>query len=203
MTVNMFKTARRASLALGVAWLGGCAAYAIFAKPQVHLNYSIGAPGEAPVRVDRCGQDDGSRYLSTRDVGGNSVDVLLCFKSLKAKDVKWWLGGIYSPEGARQMSELEKSFRLPPQGSAEAERSRREQRLDQWSYAAIAAVSGVVGGWGLVAVVGWVARGFLHIPRGRDSKRSLPPGTAVSRPSSGFAPAKDSTRVKRRTRRYD
>lgn len=203
MRVNMFKTGRRISLALGVSWVGGCLAYGIFASPYIHLNYSISGPDAEPVRVDRCDHEDGSRYISAKDVGGNSVGVLLCFKTVRAKDAQWWLGGIYSSEVERQMVQLEKRFRLPLQGSAEAERSRREQRLEQWNYAAIAAVSGLAGGWMLVAAVGSVVRGVRHIPRGKDSKRTLPLGTAVSRPSSGLAPAKNSTRGKRRTRRYD
>ena len=203
MRINLFKAARRIAVALGVSWVGGCIVYGVIARPHAHLSYSIGAPGTAPVRVDRCGRDDGSRFILAKNVEGHPIGVLLCFKTLKAKSARWWAGGTYTPEVERQMSALEESFRLPPEGVKEAERIHQEQRLEQWNYAAIAAVSGLAVGWVLVVIVGWLARGVLDIPAGKNTTHSLQHGTSSGTPRSRLSLAEDPLRVKRRTKRYE
>jgi hypothetical protein len=180
--VNMFEGARRIALVLGVLWVGGCIAYGILAEPQADLDYSINRLGAVPVRVERCGADDGREYLSTDDGKGNSVSVTLCFKAFPsdkgerlipyapAENGKWWMAGPYSSEVTRYMKERGESFALPPQGMEEARRLRWGKRLEQWKDAAVAAVSGLAVGWALVLVVGWVVRGFLGIARGQDAR---------------------------------
>lgn len=203
MKANMFKAGRRIALALCVVWPAGCAVYGIFAKPYAYLTYSVSALGATPVRAHKCALDDGSRDISIKDVEGNPVGVRLCFKTLKAQPRRWWTEASYSPEVVRQMDEFEEGFRLPPQGIAEAERMHREQHLEQWKYAAIAAVSGMALIGVLVFVVGWVVRGVLGIPRGQDARRLSPSGTAARGQRSRHAHAEPSQRIKRRTKRYE
>ncbi len=200
MRVNIFKAARRIAIAFCVVWIGGCAAYGIFAKPYAHLNYSISSPDAAPVRVERCGREDGSRYIATRDSEGAAVGVLLCFKTLKAKDAQWWIGGAYAPEVARQMIELEERFQLPRQGDEEARSIRREQRIDHWTYAAIAAASGLALCLVVVVGAGWVARSVLGLARGEDYLISWPPGASRGRRRSRTHAEVSSGRVGRRSR---
>lgn len=203
MRINMFKAARRAALALCVAWVGGCVAFGFFAKPRVHLTYAIDTPEAAPVRVNRCGPDDGSRFILAQDVEGGDVDVTLCFKTLKAQSRRWWMEASYSLDVVRQMDAFEKSFRLPPQGVAEAERLRQQRQLDEWKHAATSAAFGLAAIGLLAVVAGWLARGVLGIPRGQDDWRVTLPGTAKRRPRSRRATAESSGRVKRRTQRLD
>jgi hypothetical protein len=189
MRVNIFEGARRIALALGILWVGGCVAYAVFAEPYAHLHFSINGLGAAPVRVERCGDNDGARYIATKDGKGNSVGVTLCFKAVKsdsgeplvpyapAENGRWLVAAPYSPEVMRYMKEREEEFRLPPQGMEEAGRLRWESLLEQWKYAVITALSGLAVGWFLTAVMGWIARGFLGIPRGKDSRPLQPEQT--------------------------
>ncbi len=200
MRVNKFKAARRMALALCVSWVAGCVVYGVFATPSVHLSYRINGPDAAPVRVDKCGRDEGSRLLATKDASGNRVRVTLCFKALEAQVHRVGVEASYSLEVARQMDELEERFRLPPEGAAEAQRLVQDRLLQERQYAAIAAVSGLVAGWILVAFVGWAVRGILGIPRGADSHLVLPRPNATSRQRSVDTTAENPSRVKRRTR---
>ena len=182
MRVNMFEGARRISLVLGALWAGGWVAYGVFAEPYAQLHYSINGLGAAPVRVEKCGDDDGYHYMSTDDGKGNFVRVTLCFKAFKSDSGErlipyarsengWaWSAGPHSTEVTRYMKERHKGFQLPPQGMEEAGRLRWDKRFEQWKEAAIAAVAGLSVGWVLTAVVGWVVRGFLGIPRGKDTR---------------------------------
>jgi hypothetical protein len=182
MRLNVFEGARRIALVLGLVWVTACVAYGVFTEPYTHLFYSANGPGAAFVKADRCGDDDGSRYVSTTDAPGNRIAVTLCFKAFAAEggerlvpyapadNGRWWMAGKYSSEVKRYMDEREAAFSLNPQGNEEAKRLRWEGRLELWKYAALAAVGGVTIGWLLVAVTGWVVRGFLGIPRGRDSR---------------------------------
>jgi hypothetical protein len=201
MTINLFKAARRIALALGVTWVGGCVAYGFFAQPHAYLTYSVSALGAAPARADKCGFDDDMRDISTKDSAGNAVGVRLCFKSLKTKDSQWWRGASYAPEVVRQMDAFEESFQLPLQGMDEAQRMRQEQRVEQRTYAAMAAAAGSIAIWVLTLVVGWGARVILRIPRGQDSGPTWP-RRASTRQHSHDKTAEHASRAKRRTRTY-
>lgn len=200
MRLNLFKAARRTALALCVSWVGGCAVYGIFAKPHAYLTYSVNALDAAPTRVPKCGVGDGSRIMSMMNVGGGTLGVTLCFKTLKAEERQWWMEASYSLAVARQMDAFEERFRVPPPDLVEVASLHREHRLEQWRFAAIAATSVVVGGWALVTVVGLVVRSIYGIPRGKDSRHRLPTGATASSQHNRYPNAGTSTRVKRRTK---
>ena len=204
MRMNIFKGARRSALVLCISWVGGCVIYGIFAKPEIFLTYSVSMLGEAPSRVPKCGQGDGSREFSARDSEGHPVAVKLCFKALKSQGRRWWMEASYSPDVLRKMDAFVDSFQLPEQGLAEVKRTRQEERFELWKHAAISAVSGVVIGWVLVAVIGWLVRAYLRIPRGQDFRRVLPPRPTAVKQTSSQAQVGSSQRGKRKKiRRFD
>ena len=188
MRLNIFEGSRRIALVLGVLWVTGCVAYGILAEPNAQMTYSIGGLGATPVRVEKCGEDDGRRYFDTVYDKDNSVGVTLCFTAHKADsgerlipyapadNGRWWMAGPYSTEVTKYMQDRESTFRLSPQGMEEARRLRWERRLEQWKDAARVAVVGLAVGWVLVTVVGWIVRGFLGIPRGKDARPQEPSG---------------------------
>ncbi len=53
-------------------------------------------------------------------------------------------------------------------GMADVERSLWDARLEVWKGAGLFLLGGLAIGWGLVACLGWIARGFMGIPRGAD-----------------------------------
>lgn len=200
MRLNLFKAARRTALALCVSWVGGCAVYGIFAKPHAHLTYSVKTLETAPARAPKCGLGDGSRIMSMMKVGDGTLGVTLCFKTLKAEERQWWMEASYSLDVARQMDEFEERFRVPPPDLVEVASMHREHRLEQWRFAAVAAASGVIGGWALMALVGQVVRSVYGIPRGKDSRHRRPTGATTSSQRDRYPNAGTSTRVRRRTK---
>ena len=61
---------------------------------------------------------------------------------------------------------------LPPGGQDAFSRVQRKL-FDQWKTALQFLVGGLVIGWVLVSSIGWIVRGFLGVPRGKDA----PPNT--------------------------
>ncbi|CAN5858733.1 hypothetical protein BH11PSE8_BH11PSE8_26940 [soil metagenome] len=249
MRVNMFEGARRISLALGVLWVGGCVAYAVFAEPYASMTFAVSGPGERPVRAEECGRDDATHYISARTLAGKSIGVTLCFTAHKADDGRmlvpyaiktvsvrmpdgttvenvpeglsradllarlkksgydtskldaaaasapagraseplwkqapeaparlryWTMGERYATDVTSYAQGVGAGFAMSAEDAREAEKRLWDARLRQWKEAAQVMFGGLVIGWLLIAVVGWIVRGFLGIPRGKDS-RPLPP----------------------------
>ena len=111
-----------------------------------------------------------------------SISVTLCFKAHKsdggellvpyapATDGKWWMAGRHATEVTKYADEVVRGFQLPAKGLNEADRLLSQARLQQWKEVVQVSVGALLVGWMLVAVVGWIARGFAGIPRGKDER---------------------------------
>ncbi|HOX68962.1 MAG TPA: hypothetical protein PKV56_13945, partial [Burkholderiaceae bacterium] len=75
-----------------------------------------------------------------------------------------------------------------------------EQRIDHWTYAAIAAASGLVLCLVVVVGAGWMARSVLGLARGEDYLISWPPGVSRGRRRRRTQAEASSGRVGRRSR---
>lgn len=182
MKVNIFEGARRIALAMGVLWSLGCIGFAGFSEPNAHLTYSIAWPGTAPVQAAECGDSDGREFTYATTRGGNRVSVTLCLTAHQVKDgellvpyapapdSQWWMAGRYSSEVSKYGKEVERTFQLPASGSEEGDRLHHQARVEQWKQAMQVMFGGLLIGWALVAVIGWIVRGFLGIPRGKDAR---------------------------------
>lgn len=88
--------------------------------------------------------------------------------------VKYWrMHDRYSSEVRTYAGRVAAGFALSNDDSKEAERRLWSARVEQWKQAAQVMLVGLIVGWGLVALVGWVVRGFMGIPRGAD-RRPIP-----------------------------
>ena len=61
-------------------------------------------------------------------------------------------------------------FTLTGDRTKEAEKALWGARLNQWKDALQFAFGGIAVFWGVAAIIGWIARGFMGIPRGRDAR---------------------------------
>ncbi len=76
----------------------------------------------------------------------------------------------YSAEVTRYTAKVRDGFAMNARDFESVAALRREKLWDQWMTAGLTGLAGLVGGGLLVFVIGWVVRGFLGIPRGRDSR---------------------------------
>jgi hypothetical protein len=63
-----------------------------------------------------------------------------------------------------------KSFTVPKEDLKEIQQGVWNARLQQWKVAALVLIAVLASGWVVVAAIGWVMRGFLGIPRGKDTQ---------------------------------
>ena len=81
-----------------------------------------------------------------------------------------WMAGEFDSKVRSYMDEVAAAFRLQSSDLERLEKAKWQKLWEQWKLALQVLFGGLFVGWVLVAVVGWVVRGFLGIPRGRDSR---------------------------------
>lgn len=184
MKVNIFEGARRISLLIGVLWVVGWSAAAIFSEPYSRVNYSVLSLG-VPFVSGVCPDDAVAEYIEREAPEGKSVNVTLCFLAAKADtgemlvpyadagNGKVWMGGKYSTEVRKYTASAASEFDLTPEGIEAFEAIQRKALLEQWGEAAMSLFSGLAVGWAVVAAIGWIVRGFMGIPRGQDMRPTL------------------------------
>jgi hypothetical protein len=84
-----------------------------------------------------------------------------------------WMGGEYDPDVRRYIDGVADSFRLDPDGFTRWKEVKAERAWEQWKQAFMVLFGGLAAGWALTACIGWVARGFLGIPKGRDMRTEI------------------------------
>jgi len=182
MKLNVFEGARRIALLIGGLWALGWVAYAILSEPYSRVRYSVHRLGATPVLVENCADNDGHEYITARTSDGDDISVDLCFVARKADNGemlipyapaeggKVWMGQPYSTEVRDYTRGVGQSFQLDERGVVKAKELRRAALLDQWKTAMLFLFGGLAVGWGFVAATGWVVRGFMRIPRGKDER---------------------------------
>jgi hypothetical protein len=83
---------------------------------------------------------------------------------------RYWMGERYATEVTSYAEGVGAVFALSADDAKEAEKRLWDARIRQWKEAAQVMLGGLVIGWLLFAVLGWIVRGFLGIPRGKDSR---------------------------------
>ncbi len=81
-----------------------------------------------------------------------------------------WMGGEYDSDVRRYIDGVAAAFRLDPSGMERFRVVSRQKLWEQWREALMILFGGLGIGWAMTACIGWVARGFLGIPRGRDER---------------------------------
>ena len=175
---------------IGGAWAIGCISYAIFNNPYVVLSYEVSYLGAKPELVENCSPDSASEYIASVPGGDASID--LCFTGRRApngmmlipyapaEDGKVWMAEKYSTEVSNYTRSLSQSFRLDAVGIKAAEEKRSAALKEQWVDAAKALFFGLMAGWIFVFAIGWIVRGFMGIPHGKDARPSEQPSTAAT-----------------------
>jgi hypothetical protein len=188
----MFEGARR--IAAIFKALAVCAAivlsFAISLEDnEITLSYETAGPGMPFVKMadGSCDRLDGSYDESIYDynLGGSySAWVTLCFLAKKTNDERIlipyksfedgsWQGDIpYSDHISSYIRNRKDTFRLSEDDRVAARQEAQRKRLRAIGWGVIYAIASSLAIWLILSTVqrliGWVARGFLGIPRGVD-----------------------------------
>jgi hypothetical protein len=182
MKINVFEGGRRVALMLEIVWVIGCMIVFWHDTPYIELTYETAGPSAPFVRTSKFTDSrDAQEYHGAYDLSDDKrVYVTLCFKAhpfsngsmlvpYKLEGGQWWGDEPSSSEVTNYTKARSEQFTLSEEARASALAEWRRQRLSRfWTYLGVA-----FAGWLAIAVVaailGWIVRGFLGIPRGKDT----------------------------------
>lgn len=184
MAINIFEGARRIALLIaGAATLGTVIGLFTY-EPYTPIAYSIAYPTGPFVRMeDTCPSDASMHYFTAKTSTGKKVSVNLCISAMSFgkngerlipykvdEQGMIWGAASYSSEVSAYERRLEERFKIPlgdeEQIAKEISRRYRENVMEGFGYL----VAGLAIFGGVVWAIGWIARGFLGIPRGMDKR---------------------------------
>jgi hypothetical protein len=82
----------------------------------------------------------------------------------------WRMDGRYSSVVSAYTQRIADGFNLPQPSRDAAASKVWDSRVQQWREVFQVWMLGLLFGWALTAIIGWIARGFLGIPRGMDKR---------------------------------
>lgn len=185
MTINVFEGARRIMLLFAALWGIGVVVYVWNDEPTVYMSYTVEWPDQPPERVaqNECTPEDAQDWQHVSTTNGMRVNLTFCFKAHKTdkgqmlipyrvdwKDKQWWGGERYSSEVSRYKNQTSSEFRLSKADSEWADSQWWPARWKQIRDGALWLFGGWLVLWIFASVTGWIVRGFMGIPMGRDAK---------------------------------
>lgn len=191
MKINIFEGSRRIALLIGGIWAIGV--IGTFGDTwsedtAVKMVFAVPSPGQPATRdtpeseYSECAFKDHSesRYFVTSS--GTRVRAILCFKAREFRDGQMlipykvdstgalWGDRRYSDNVSTYTKKVADSFRLSKQYEHWADSQLWPTRLQRFKVVVAFLFGGLIALWIFTAVVGWIVRGFLGIPRGKDLK---------------------------------
>ena len=82
----------------------------------------------------------------------------------------WLMNEKYSGDVLKYTREVGERFTVGASDMEGLEKQRSDALFDQWKLALQVLAGGLAFGWVLMAATGWIVRGFLGIPRGKDAR---------------------------------
>lgn len=187
--MNIFEGSRRIAKLFGLLIVVGYAIVIVFVSNEtVYVHYLISAQGKPTVRVDECGPGSASKSKYTTSRRGSAVNASLCFEFPKvvespvAKDTnpslkrEWETARPVGFEAFIQQNSLNdsymsremESFQIPESDEDHISRLSRTQALKNAGMYILWMLASLAVFWAFTWAVGWIVRGFLGIPLGRD-----------------------------------
>jgi hypothetical protein len=188
MKFNIFEGSRWIVRLFEIVWVIICILIGtVINEPYIAMYYETLYPTapfvELPKKQKCDYTKDAIRRISDYSLeGGEEISVILCFKAQIAangqtvipfkvdSNGRWW-GSEKSSQAVTSYTEIRASnFKLTPAQEISAQKRAASEWRIQLRDTAVAAIGGVIMSEILKFVVGWIVRGFLGIPRGKDKR---------------------------------
>lgn len=179
-SVNIFEGARRIALAIAVAVSLVYIALAYYARPTSGgLYYSVDADTGVLHLVDMCGPTDMAKYLDLHQAKISSVVLCFPYKLVKgpkkhprgdAPDAAKWWDNAPEVHVYDNPDKYAASFTLPQSAETDISAKLRRENIAHWKDVISTWGIGLIVWYAFVYIIGWIVRGFLGIPRGRDRR---------------------------------
>jgi hypothetical protein len=182
MRINVFEGSRRISVLVATLYALGVGAYYVGNIPEVHITYQVDYPGEMPKTLvnDSCSYNDASKSQMRTTPSGSKYELTLCFRPRKFTSGEYipykiegdsiWGESEFSEEVTAYTARAIANFKSSERAIEEVESRVWPTRKKHFQEGLTIILVGLGVFWVFVATVGWIVRGFLRIPRGRDSR---------------------------------
>lgn len=87
------------------------------------------------------------------------------------RERNWMMNEKYSSDVMAYTKAVSDRFVLSGELAREGDQQIWSARIEQWKNAVLTLVGGLVVGWLMAAAIGWIVRGFMGIPRGKDRRQ--------------------------------
>lgn len=187
--MNIFEGSRRILKVVCGATVIGFGIAALYINPSSTIYFRVDSPTSIPVRISAgCPSGSASEFFSTWTDKNSRAWVTLCFPPSTFKDSKTgkdvllvpyeydpktqttWGGAQYSSEVSSYTSKVRNAFILPPEDQKWIDTQFWHNVLREIGTGFIGMCLMLASILGLSWVIGWVVRGFMGIPKGKDSK---------------------------------
>jgi hypothetical protein len=187
MAINVFEGARRIATLTAGLWVLGWGAFGIF-EPQPHIGatYTVAHLHAKPTLGDpSCEYGPNARdYLEVMTKKGTQVHVTLCFIAQRSSDGQLvvpfardpndnrrWMGNDqHSIEVREYVKQVRDGFAMSLDEERMFDRRLWPARLERIGIGALFVFGGLFVFWMFCWTLGWIVRGFLGIPMGRDAR---------------------------------
>ena len=182
---NIFEGSRRVALLIKVLWVAAVLFIAYSQSPSVSITFATMHPtGPFEISDSDCEVgSDGIEYKTLSLPDGRSIFGTLCFKSMWFESTQKRLVPYKTGEGGTVWGNDRYSNDVMNYQRARAEGfvftpAMREAAEKEWSKTRTKNIQNtflfVVGGWIVLSIIqfgiGWIVRGFMGIPRGKDRR---------------------------------
>lgn len=185
--MNVFEGARRVALFFGGCIVAAGVGTVALDKPW-HLGYvEIAHLGANPKWTDDCNiSQDASESVPVKLESGHSGSLTLCFRASESSHGRMLvpyeemgedfvrMAGPYSSEVSEYKEAYARKFD-PSAFADELESGYWSKRAETAKTSAQWTIGALFVGYLAVCVIGWVARGFMGIPSGRDQRPAPTP----------------------------
>lgn len=182
MRFNVFEGARRIAMLIGALWVVIYGTLSWNSEPYtIGLTYMIDWVGSQPYRTDApCGLNNTVERSEVKLPSGKEIPALLCFRSQKddrgeglipyklAPDGSAWMHLPFSTEVMEYKRSVAEQFSLPPSDTDIADELYKTARFKKLKESTKEILIGLAVIWTITFVLGWIIRGFLGIPQGKD-----------------------------------
>jgi hypothetical protein len=154
-------------------------------NPKATVSDNVSAPkqgrdlskelfGDLPVEAPQKGRDFSAELFGDEKNTPNANFGEMLIPYAKSGDGKYWLGHYKHARVIKDYKEnVGQSFQLTEAVIAKATSMMRPAMLAVWKDAFSFLFGGLIVGWMLIAAVGWIVRGFMGIPQGKDARPSV------------------------------
>lgn len=187
MQLNGFSAGRRLAAVIALGFVAGVAVSYYLTQPSVTLTYIIAPDFVHPAEIlalpneKPCDSQNLAKDVPIKTSGDHVATAQLCYLYgdpfetgagilYRVQKGPWKIASSQSPEVVKFVEDTAAAFGISTKDATKAEQQYQKKLVEaRYSHLKVL-LSGLVALWLFVVSVGWISRGLLDVPRGKDRR---------------------------------